>query len=76
MQWIWKMVKVTSRVDEEGALSITMDGKNMGILIGKTRTDTGFSSVSYKQSCKQNAGWICQSKTRHRGLQKKKKRDS
>ena len=28
-------VKVTSTVDEEGALSITMEGKNMGILIGK-----------------------------------------
>ena len=28
-------VKVTSTVYEEGALSITMEGKNMGILIGK-----------------------------------------
>ena len=28
-------VKVTSTVDEEGALSITMEGKNMCILIGK-----------------------------------------
>ena len=28
-------VKVTSKVDEEGALSINMEGKNMGILIGK-----------------------------------------
>ncbi|MFR8180289.1 MAG: R3H domain-containing nucleic acid-binding protein [Dorea sp.] len=28
-------VKVTSTVDEEGALSITMEGKNMGILIGE-----------------------------------------
>ncbi|RGU90142.1 protein jag [Clostridium sp. AF15-17LB] len=28
-------VKVTSTVDKEGALSINMDGKNMGILIGK-----------------------------------------
>ena len=28
-------VKVTSTVDDEGALSITMEGKNMGILIGK-----------------------------------------
>ena len=28
-------VKVTSTVDEEGALSITMEGKNMGIPIGK-----------------------------------------
>ncbi|MDY4631782.1 MAG: RNA-binding cell elongation regulator Jag/EloR [Dorea formicigenerans] len=28
-------VKITSTVDEEGALSITMEGKNMGILIGK-----------------------------------------
>ena len=28
-------VKVNSTVDEEGALSITMEGKNMGILIGK-----------------------------------------
>ena len=28
-------VKVTSTVDEEGALSITMEGKNLGILIGK-----------------------------------------
>ena len=28
-------VKVTSTVDEEGARSITMEGKNMGILIGK-----------------------------------------
>ena len=28
-------VKVTSTIDEEGALSITMEGKNMGILIGK-----------------------------------------
>ena len=28
-------VKVTSQIDEEGALSINMDGKNMGILIGK-----------------------------------------
>jgi len=28
-------VKVTSVVDEEGALSINMEGSNMGILIGK-----------------------------------------
>lgn len=28
-------VTVTSRVDEEGALAIDMDGENMGILIGK-----------------------------------------
>ena len=28
-------VKITSQIDEEGALSINMDGKNMGILIGK-----------------------------------------
>ena len=28
-------VKVTSEVDEEGALSINMEGDNMGILIGK-----------------------------------------
>ena len=28
-------VKVTSAVDEEGALSINMEGSNMGILIGK-----------------------------------------
>ena len=28
-------VKVTSEIDEEGALSIDMEGKNMGILIGK-----------------------------------------
>ena len=28
-------VKVTYQIDEEGALSINMDGKNMGILIGK-----------------------------------------
>lgn len=28
-------VKVTSEIDEEGALSITMEGSNMGILIGK-----------------------------------------
>lgn len=30
-----KDVKVISKIDEEGALSINMDGKNMGILIGK-----------------------------------------
>ena len=30
-----KDVKVTSTVDEEGALSIDMEGSNMGILIGK-----------------------------------------
>lgn len=30
-----KDVKVISNVDEDGALSINMDGKNMGILIGK-----------------------------------------
>ena len=41
----------------------------------KTWTDTGFPAVSYKQSCKQNAGWLCQSKTRYRRLQKKKKTD-
>ena len=28
-------VNITSQIDEEGALSINMDGKNMGILIGK-----------------------------------------
>ena len=28
-------VKVTSCIDEEGALSINMEGDNMGILIGK-----------------------------------------
>ena len=28
-------VKILSRIDEEGALEIVMDGKNMGILIGK-----------------------------------------
>ena len=31
-----KDVKVTSTVDEEGALSIDMEGSNMGILIGKS----------------------------------------
>ena len=30
-----KDVKVTSEIDEEGALSINMEGPNMGILIGK-----------------------------------------
>ena len=30
-----KDVEVKAEIDEEGALSITMDGKNMGILIGK-----------------------------------------
>ena len=30
-----KDVKVTSKIDEEGALSIDMEGSNMGILIGK-----------------------------------------
>lgn len=28
-------VEISSRIDEEGALEIVMDGKNMGILIGK-----------------------------------------
>lgn len=28
-------VKISSRIDEEGALEIVMDGKNMGFLIGK-----------------------------------------
>ena len=28
-------VKLTSKIDEDGALSINMDGENMGILIGK-----------------------------------------
>ena len=28
-------VKVTSEIDEEGALSINMEGDNMGVLIGK-----------------------------------------
>ena len=30
-----KNVKVTSEIDEEGALSINMEGDNMGVLIGK-----------------------------------------
>lgn len=30
-----KDVEVTTRIDEEGALSINMDGSNMGLLIGK-----------------------------------------
>lgn len=38
-------VKVTSVVDEEGALSINMEGSNMGILIGK-RGQT-FDSLQY-----------------------------
>ena len=28
-------VTLTSEIDEDGALSITMEGENMGILIGK-----------------------------------------
>ena len=30
-----KDAKVTSKIDEEGALSIDVEGSNMGILIGK-----------------------------------------
>lgn len=47
-------VKVTSTVDEEGALSITMEGKNMGILIGK-RGQT-LDSLQYLASLVANKG--------------------
>lgn len=47
-------VKVTSTVDEEGALSITMEGKNMGILIGK-RGQT-LDSLQYLASLVVNKG--------------------
>lgn len=47
-------VKVTSTVDEEGALSITMEGKNMGILIGK-RGQT-LDSLQYLTSLVVNKG--------------------
>ena len=30
-----KDAKVTSKIDEEGALSIDVEGSNMGVLIGK-----------------------------------------
>ena len=47
-------VKVTSQIDEEGALSINMDGKNMGILIGK-RGQT-LDSLQYLTSLVVNKG--------------------
>ena len=45
-------VKVTSEVDEEGALAITMEGNSMGILIGKRGQTLDSFSISDKQSCK------------------------
>ena len=42
-------VKVTSCVDEEGALSINMEGPNMGILIGKRGQTLDSPPVSDKQ---------------------------
>lgn len=45
-------VKVTSVVDEEGALSINMEGSNMGILIGK-RGQT-LDSLQYLTNCVAN----------------------
>ena len=47
-------VKVTSAVDEEGALSINMEGSNMGILIGK-RGQT-LDSLQYLTSLVVNKG--------------------
>lgn len=47
-------VKISSRIDEEGALEIVMDGKNMGILIGK-RGQT-LDSLQYLVSLVVNKG--------------------
>ena len=63
-------VKVTSTVDEEGALSITMEGKNMGILIGK-RGQT-LDSLQYLTSLvvnKEQQDYV-RGESRHRKLQK------
>ena len=42
-------VKVTSAVDEEGALSINMEGSNMGGLQKKKKRNTGKSCKEYRK---------------------------
>lgn len=52
-------VKVTSVVDEEGALSINMEGSNMGILIGKRgQTLDSLQYLTNRVANKMQAGYV------------------
>ena len=52
-------VKVTSEVDEEGALSINMDGNNMGILIGKRgQTLDSLQYLTNRVANKMQSGYV------------------
>ena len=52
-------VKVTSKVDEEGALSINMEGSNMGILIGKRgQTLDSLQYLTNRVANKMQSGYV------------------
>ena len=52
-------VKVTSKVDEEGALSINMEGNNMGILIGKRgQTLDSLQYLTNRVANKMQSGYV------------------
>ena len=59
---------------EDGSLEVEFIGQDMGILIGKMRTDTGFSSVPYKPCCKQRQTGLCPCKLDTEDYRKQKKR--
>ena len=52
-------VKVTSKVDDEGALSINMEGNNMGILIGKRgQTLDSLQYLTNRVANKMQSGYV------------------
>ena len=52
-------VEVTAKVDEEGALCINMDGKNMGILIGKRgQTLDSLQYLTNRVANKMQSGYV------------------
>ncbi len=52
-------VKVTSKVDEEGSLSINMEGSNMGILIGKRgQTLDSLQYLTNRVANKMQSGYV------------------
>ena len=61
---------------QDGCLEVDFEGDDMGILIGKKRTDPGFSAVSHQPCGEQEEIQLYPGEAGYRGLPEKKKRNS